>query len=247
MFLQPDKKKSLYNTLVEFGYAEYGSALEMLAAAKRTDSPRLKVGYINHALDEYRHSKLIFEVLSNEVNKNKDSFKNQFRFTPQQVITKGYVDKRNFLVEKLKLKNFVEFVYTNEFLAKDSFETLIKRINNNDSLKILKEIAIDEEKHADDSILTLNNIMTEEDRHWGFAKLFYNKKFPNSNLNLAFKKEKIKNKLRLFYYKNLLFLNKIFDPIVNSLIFIFGKVVLLLNTNTSLNKNLMDDKTNSVI
>jgi len=88
MFLQPDKKGNLYNTLVEFGYAEYGSALEMLAASKKTDSPRLKVGYINHALDEYRHSKLIFDVLNNEVKKNKDTFKNEFKFTPQHVVSK---------------------------------------------------------------------------------------------------------------------------------------------------------------
>jgi len=247
MFLQPDKKNSLYNTLVEFGYAEYGSALEMLAAAKKAESPRLKVGYINHALDEYRHSKLIFDVLSNEVNKNKDTFKSEFKFVPQQVVSKGYVDKRNFLVEKLKLKNFVEFVYTNEFLAKDSFDALIKRIGNADSLKILKQIAEDEEGHADNSILTLNKIMAEEDRHWGFAKLFYNKKFPNSNLNLAFKKEKLKNKLRLFYFKNVLFLNKIFDPIINFFIIIFGAIPMFLKTSSSLNKNLMEDKSNSVI
>jgi rubrerythrin len=247
MFLQPDKKGNLYNTLVEFGYAEYGSALEMLAAAKIAESPRLKIGYINHALDEYRHSKLIFEVLNNEVKRNKDTFKNEFKFTPQHVVSKGYVDKRNFLVEKLKLKNFVEFVYTNEFLAKDSFDALIKRIQNTDSLKILKQIASEEEGHADYSIITLNKIMAEEDRHWGFAKLFYNKKFPNSNLNIAYKKEKIKNKLRLFYFKNVLFLNKIFDPIINVLISVFGKIPLLLKTNTSLRKNLMSYKSNSII
>ena len=103
----------------------------------------LKVGYINHALDEYRHSKLIFEVLNNEVKRNKDYFNKEFRFTPQNVVLKGYVDKKNFLVEKLKLKNFVEFVYANEFLAKDSFDNLIKRIENTDSLKILKQKNID--------------------------------------------------------------------------------------------------------
>jgi rubrerythrin len=222
MFIQPDKKSNLYNTLVEFAYAEYGSALEMLAAAKKAESPKLKIGYINHALDEYRHSKLIFDVLNNEVTRNNDYFKKEFKFIPQNVVSKGYVDKKNFLVEKLKLKNFVEFVYTNEFLAKESFDSLIKRINDKESLKILKKISEDEEDHADYSISTLNTIMAEEDRHWGFAKLFYDKRFPNSNLQIAFKKEKFKNKLRLFYFKNVMFLNKIFDPIINSLIVILA-------------------------
>jgi len=247
MFIQPDKKSNLYNTLVEFAYAEYGSALEMLAAAKKAESPKLKVGYINHALDEYRHSKLIFDVLNNEVTRNNDYFKKEFKFIPQNVVSKGYVDKKNFLVEKLKLKNFVEFVYTNEFLAKDSFDSLIKRINDKESLKILKKISEDEEDHADYSITTLNTIMAEEDRHWGFAKLFYDKKFPNSNLQIAFKKEKFKNKLRLFYFKNVMFLNKIFDPIINTLILIFGFIPLMLNSNKTLHKNLMKISKSSII
>jgi rubrerythrin len=247
MFIQPDKKSNLYNTLVEFAYAEYGSALEMLAAAKKVESPKLKIGYINHALDEYRHSKLIFDVLNNEVTRNNDYFKKEFKFIPQNVVLKGYVDKKNFLVEKLKLKNFVEFVYTNEFLAKDSFDSLIKRINDKESLKILKKISEDEEDHADYSVSTLNMIMAEEDRHWGFAKLFYDKKFPNSNLQIAFKKEKFKNKLRLFYFKNVMFLNKIFDPIINSLIVIFGLIPLMLNSDTTLHKNLMKISKTSII
>ena len=247
MFLIPDKKSGLYNTLVEFAYAEYGSALEMLKAAKTANSPRLKIGYINHALDEYRHSKLIFDVLNNEVKRNKDFFKKEFRFSPQNVVLKGYVDKRSFLVEKLKQKNFVEFVYANEFLAKDSFNSLIKRIKNKESLIILKKISQEEESHADYSIETLNNIMKEEDRHWTFAKLFYDKKFPNSNLQSAFRKEKLKNKFRTFYYKNVMFLNKIIDPIINGLILIFGSITIMLKTNSSSNKNLMRISEKSVI
>ena len=36
-----------FKTLAEFAYAEYGSALEMLAAAKKADSDKLKICYIN--------------------------------------------------------------------------------------------------------------------------------------------------------------------------------------------------------
>ena len=211
MILAPGKNKSLFKTLVEFGYAEYGSALEMLAAAKKAKSPRMKIGYINHALDEYRHSALIFKVLDNEIKRNNSYFEKEYKFSPQNVVTKGYVDKSGFLIEKLNLKKFVEFIYSNEFLAKQSFEDLIKRISNSESLNILNKIVAEEEQHADYSMDKLNEIMVEEDRHWGFAKMFYNKKFPNADLNFAFKKEKIKNKLRLFYFKNLLLLNKIFD------------------------------------
>ena len=105
----------------------------MLAASKKTNSSKLKVGYINHALDEYRHSELIFQVLNNEIKKNNAYFEKDFKFTPQNVTLKGYVDKKGFLIEKLSLQKFVEFIYTNEFLAKESFEALIKRINNSES------------------------------------------------------------------------------------------------------------------
>ena len=255
MILTPGSKKNLYKTLVEFGYAEYGSALEMLAAAKKAESPKLKIGYINHALDEYRHSALIFKVLNNEIKKNNNYFQKEFKFTPQNVVTKGYVDKSGFLTEKLSLKKFVEFVYSNELLAKQSFEVLIKRIKNSESLEILNEIAQDEEKHAhgaleqhaDFSTSKLNEIMNEEDRHWGFAKIFYNKKFPDSNLNFAFKKEKIKNKMRLLYFKNLIFLNKIFNPIINFFIRIFGYIPMLLKPTSNDDKDLMKINSRSIL
>ena len=66
----------------------------------------------------------------------------------------------------------------------------------------------DELHHADDSQSTLNNIMKDELVHHGMAKKFYESKFPDSKLQKAFKREKMKNKLRLFYYKNAKFLNK---------------------------------------
>lgn len=255
MFLAPENNKNLFKTLVEFGYAEYGSALEMLAAAKKVESPRLKIGYIKHSLDEYRHSMLIFKVLDNEIKKNDSYFEKEFKFIPQNVVTKGYVDKKGFLVEKLNLKKFVEFVYSNELLAKHSFENLIKRIKNSDSLKILNKIAEDEEKHASSSKNQHNNfstsnlktIMSEEDRHWGFAKIFYNKRFPNSNLNFAFKREKIKNKMRSFYFKNMIFLNKIFNPITNFFILIFGNIAVYLKSSSTENKNLMKINSKSIL
>ena len=111
MILTPEKNNNLLATLVEFAYAEYGSALEMLAAAKKSKSPRLKVGYINHALDEYRHTELIFKVLNNEIKKGRGKFVKDYKFIPQNSVLKGYVDKNGFLIEKLELKKFVEFVY----------------------------------------------------------------------------------------------------------------------------------------
>ena len=66
MIITPSKDAKVVPTLVEFAYAEYGSALEMLAAAKTVKSPKLKVGYINYALDEYA-AKLIFSIVDKQL------------------------------------------------------------------------------------------------------------------------------------------------------------------------------------
>jgi len=248
MILSPDKKnQDLLGTVVEFAYAEYGSALEMLAAAKRAKSPKLKIGYIRHALDEYRHTGLLFQVLSNQVKKGVGQFKREYKFSPQNVILKGYVDKEGFLVEKFPLKKFVEFVYSNEYLAKESFDYLSKRIGDAKSIETLKNIMDDELNHADDSQATLEAIQKDELVHHGMAKKFYESKFPNAKLQIAFKREKIKNKFRMFYYKNLRFLNKVFDPILNFIINIFGKVVNLISVPDKDKRNLMSSNSNSVV
>ena len=247
MILTPDKNGDLLGTLVEFAYAEYGSALEMLAAAKKAKSPKLKLGYIRHASDEYRHTALIFKVLSNQIRKGVGSFKREYKFSPQNVVLKGYVDKEGFLVEKFPLKKFVEFVYSNEFLAKESFDYLSKRVGDAESLKTLKKIMEDELHHADDSQSTLNAIMKDELIHHGMAKKFYEAKFPEAKLQRAFRREMLKNKFRVFYYKNVKFLNKIFDPILNFLISSFGKIVNLISIPSKEKENLMSNNSNSAV
>ena len=248
MILSPDKNnQDLLGTIVEFAYAEYGSALEMLAAAKKAKSSKLKIGYIRHALDEYIHTGLLFQVLSNQVKKGVGQFKREYKFSPQNVIHKGYVDKEAYLVEKFPLKKFVEFVYSNEYLAKESFDYLSKRIGDAKSVETLKNIMKDELNHADDSEATLEAIQKDELVHHGMAKKFYESKFPNAKLQIAFKREKIKNRFRMFYYKNLRFLNKVFDPILNFIINIFGKVVNLISVPDKDKRNLMSSNSNSVL
>lgn len=248
MILTPDSDKNLLSTLVEFSYAEYGSALEMLFASKNVKSPNLKLGYINHAIDEYRHTRLIYKVLNNQLNTNPNlEYLKQYRFNPINVVDKGYVDKKGFLFEKFHLKKFVEFVYTNEFLAKKSFDRLKLRIKDNESLNVITSIMDDEQDHADSSIETLDDIMADEYKHWGYAQNYYEKKYPEAKLKRAFYREKLKNKLRLAYLKNLKILNKIFDPIVLFLIFVFGNLVKLVKIKTPKKFEIKDFNPKSIL
>ena len=43
----------------------------------------------------------------------------EFRFTSTTLITKGYISNKGFLIDTMKLKDFIAFVYTNELLAKE--------------------------------------------------------------------------------------------------------------------------------
>jgi len=248
MILTPDSDKNLLSTLVEFSYAEYGSALEMLYASKNVKSPNLKIGYINHAIDEYRHTRLIYSVLDNQLKINsKLEYSKEYKFRPINVVEKGYVDKKGFLFEKFHLKKFVEFVYTNEFLAKKSFDKLKLRIKDNESLNVITSIMDDEQDHADNSIETLDDIMADENKHWGYAQNYYEKKYPESKLKKAFYREKLKNKLRLAYLKNLKILNKIFDPIILILILIFGNLLRIVTISHLKKSHISDFKPKSII
>jgi hypothetical protein len=248
LILQPGvDKKHLELTLLEFAYAEYGSALEMLAASKRMKSDKLKLGYIRHAFDEYRHTKLLLIVLRNLLRSNPPQNARKFKFQSKNVINKGYLDKKGFLVEKLQIRHFIEFVYTNEFLAKESFEILKKRVNDRETHAVLDSIIAEEDEHAHGSISKLDAIMVDEDRHWGYAKSFYERHYSPIRLKIAFKREKTKNRLRLFYLRNLKLVGLVLDPLVNLVINFGGGIVKHLEIAEEKNTNLMQMKSDRVL
>ena len=74
-----------------------------------------------HAKDEYNHAKSFFKMLSKRGKKASIKKARDFRFIPLSLIKKGYISPKGFLIETMKLKDFIAFVYTNELLAKSSF------------------------------------------------------------------------------------------------------------------------------
>ena len=70
---------------------------------------------------------------------------------------------------------------------------------------------------------------------------------PTNSCDIKVRREKLKNKFRLFYYKNAKFLNIIFDPIMNFFIICFGKIVNLINIPKNDNQNLMSKNSKSVV
>ena len=229
------KREKILNILYETAHAEYGSALEMLAACKRCEAPSTTFGYFHHAKDEYNHTNTFFSILSNKTNNVDTNFARKLRFSPYSVISKGYVSRKGFLVDTMHIKDFIAFVYTNELLAESSFKKI---------LQLLGPKTEDGQRIA--------SIMKDELMHHGMAKKHFLKYYPALQpwqLRLYKTREHIKNKGRKFYEKNIKFLEILFGPIYKSLSFIIGKLVTIINLNefNRTGMNLMDVPSRSII
>jgi len=219
----------------ETAHAELASALEMLAACKETDSPKQALGYFMHAKDEYKHAQCFFKMLSQRGMKVSLEKAREFRFTPPSLITKGYISNKGFLIDTMKLKDFIAFVYTNELLAKSSFENILNLVGSD----------TDEGK-------IINSIMMDELRHHGMAKKYFLNHYPALQpwqLLMYRFRETLQNKGRKIYDANLKFLDRILTPLYKGMAFVAGSLARKLNLNEfkRKGKNLMEISSNSIL
>ena len=229
------KIKSELPIFFETAHAELASALEMLAACKETDSPKQAFGYFMHAKDEYNHARSFFKMLSLRGKRAKTVTARDYRFTPPALITKGYISNNGFLIETMKLKDFIAFVYTNELLAKSSFENILTLVgfNTEEGKKI-------------------SGIMTDELRHHGMAKKHFLNHYPGLQpwqLMIYRTRETINNKGRKIYDVNLKFLDRLLTPFYKTIAYLAGTIAKKLNLNEfkRKGKNLMNISSNSVL
>ena len=229
-----DNKKYL-NVLLETACAEFGSALEMLQACKESNKENMAYGYFEHSKDEYNHTKTFLSILSKFGKLTNSDISRNYRFSTNAILNKGYVSRDGYLIETMNLKDFVAYVYTNELLAKESFEGI---------LKLLKA-------HPKESF-QISEIMNDELRHHGLAEKYFLKYYPRLQpwqLRLYRLRETIKNKGRKFYDKNLKFLDKVLKPVYYVIALLVGKTLGLLDENqfNRKGKNLMEINSKSVI
>ena len=230
-----EKNFSQLTVFHETAHAELASALEMLAACKVADSPKQALGYFMHAKDEYNHAKCFFKMLSQRGKKVSIEKAREFRFIPPSLITKGYISNKGFLIDTMKLKDFIAFVYTNELLAKSSFENILNLVGpSTEEGKII------------------SNIMIDELRHHGMAKLYFLNHYPALQpwqLMIYRFRETLQNKGRKIYDANLKFLDRILTPLYKGMAFVAGNMARKLNLNEFKRegKNLMDISSNSIL
>ena len=219
----------------ETAHAELASALEMLAACKKTNSPKQALGYFMHAKDEYMHAKCFFKMLSVRGKRVSIKMARDFRFTAPSLITKGYISNKGFLIDTMKLKDFIAFVYTNELLAKSSFENILSLVGQ-----------------SSEEGRRISSIMGDELRHHGMAKKFFLNHYPALQpwqLMIYRTKETIHNKGRKIYDANLKFLDRLLTPLYRTMAYLAGTIAIKLNLNEfkRKGKNLMNISSGSIL
>ena len=229
------KTKSELPIFYETAHAELASALEMLAACKGTNSPNQALGYFMHAKDEYNHARSFFNMLCKRGNIASTEISRDFRFTPLSLLTKGYISNKGFLIDTMKLKDFIAFVYTNELLAKSSFENILALVGRRT------------EEGGE-----ISGIMIDELRHHGMAKKHFLNHYPALQpwqLIIYRMRETINNKGRKIYDANLKFLDKLLTPLYKAMAYLAGTIARKLNLNEfkRKDKNLMNISSNSIL
>ena len=232
--LRMKKGTKVLNVILETASAEFGSALEMISACKLSGHKNFCYGYFNHAKDEYNHAETFFSFLSKYGKKVSPKIARQFRFSTQSLIGK-YVKKQGYLFETMHLKDFIAYVYTNELLAKQSFEGILELLNPNS--KEGRQVS---------------QIMDDELRHHGYAKKHFLKYYPRLQpwqLRAYKIKGTIENKGRKFYFSNLRFLDKVLSPLYLFMAYVAGKITILLDLSefNHEGKNLMEISPKSII
>ena len=122
-----DKKISQRSSsFLDFAFAEFSSAIEMLQAAKLTDNKKLARGFLDHSLDEFKHTDFFIKCFNN-LN-SQESVNENLKFDSKLVYNLGFINKNYFLFNKYSLSQFCVFIMINESQALKLF-TKIKKMN----------------------------------------------------------------------------------------------------------------------
>jgi len=214
--------KNLASIVNEFSFAEFSSALEMLFAAKKMGNIKLKKGFINHSIDEYRHYEIFTRIKKKLYNKKDYAF----RFTPQVIYNKGYISNKSFLIEKKNLNNFSVFIAANETIAKHKLENLNSLVKQK-SLKLS---------------LLIQEILIDEERHSNLSSNYSKKKLSKFKYWLLYKKEEALSNIRHLYANSLNKTQKVFYPVFIILLFALSKLSFKIDLKKKAkSENILED------
>ena len=191
---------------LDFALAEFSSAIEMLQAAKLVESKALGKGFVNHALDEYRHTEFFRRLL-------KSSNTTELKFDPRLSIALGFINPEKFLFEANDLMQFTAFVAINEASALRMFSKIRPAIagatvelkneiegiidDETDHLRSFTEGPIENTKYSDTFVYEM--LLLDEERHASLSDGFLNKIASPRKRKWLRLRYKFGNKIRHFW------------------------------------------------
>ena len=191
---------------LDFALAEFSSAIEMLQAAKLVDSKALGKGFVNHALDEYRHTEFFRRLL-------KSSNNTELRFDPRLSIALGFINPEKFLFEANDLTQFTAFVAINEASALRMFSKIRPAIagapnelkneiddiihDETDHLRTFTENPSKDTKYSNNFVYEM--LLLDEERHASLSNGFLEKIASPRKRRWLRLRYKIGNKFRHFW------------------------------------------------
>ena len=219
-----DKKISQRSSsFLDFAFAEFSSAIEMLQAAKLTDNKKLAQGFLNHSLDEFKHTDFFIKCFNN-LN-SQESVNENLKFDSKLVYNLGFINKNYFLFNKYSLSQFCVFIMINESQALKLF-TKIKKMNiiqDIDDKISLENIILEEKKHLieaeGNSLLNdqYTELLKDEQKHVTLSDNFSKKQNKLYKYKLLSLKFLISNKFRHLLSKNI-YVNSIINLVISLLV-----------------------------
>ena len=232
MFKNITIKKSTHEqksrAFLDFAYAEFSSAIEMLQAAKLTNNKKLSKGFIDHSLDEFKHTLFFLRSLDSFNIKNDNN--NKYKFDSKLVYKLGFMNSDYFLFDKYNLSEFSMFVAVNEEQALKLF-TKIKESNFIEDIKdqkLLEQIILDEKEHLDqvmkssDFEIDFDNLLKDEKKHTTLSHNFSKKNLTKTLFYFLKLKFLFQNKIRHLFSSN-----KTINSFIN---FFISMIIIVLVT-----------------
>ena len=220
---------------LDFALAEFSSAIEMLQAAKLVESKSLARGFVNHALDEYRHTEFFKRLINTGMSDG-------LRFDPRLSIALNFVNPEKFLFEVNSLERFTAFVAINEASALRLFSKIRPVVGStgNDIKNEIDEIIDEEATHLREFTKTYGEIgkysdsfvyemlLLDEERHASLADGFLGRIASPRRRKWLRMRYKVGNKFRHFWGSQRVvrsFVDKFISAIVIALIVPFRGVL----------------------
>jgi len=147
---QKKSSKKKVEFIENFALAEYGSALDMLIASELTNNKKLKKGYLDHALDEFRHADLFKKhaiYIAKKVHFQYDKSSSVLELG-EKIRYLNFIGEKPIFSELNELE-FINFVMISEKEAEKYFTSLSKLEEfDEETRKLFKKIALEEGGHV---------------------------------------------------------------------------------------------------